>query len=130
MGIVILAWDATRAGTINPLDGDNVVLHEFSHQLDTLDGEADGVPILPSQHAYSAWTAALTSGFVQLCRDARKDRRTVLDHYGATNHAEFFAVATEAFFEKPRQLRAKMPALYDVLAEYYRQDPLAGPSAA
>lgn len=124
VGIVILAWDSAKAGTVNPFDGDNVVLHEFSHQLDTLDGKSDGTPPLPHPVAYATWTAALTKGFVQLCRDARRDRRSVMDHYGATNHAEFFAVATEAFFEKPRQLKRRMPDVYEVMAEYYGQDPL------
>lgn len=129
MGIVILAWDSAKAGTINPFDGDNVVLHEFSHQLDALDGEADGVPPLRPAMAYSAWTSALTKGFVQLCREARHHRGSVMDHYGTTNHAEFFAVATETFFEKPRQLKLSMPDLYAVLTEYYGQDPLVPPDA-
>jgi hypothetical protein len=110
---------------MNPFDADNVILHEFSHQLDILDGEADGVPPLPSHMAYRTWTAVLADEFGRLNRDVDRGRRTVLDEYGATRLPEFFAVATEAFFEKPRQLKRKHPGLYAQLCVYYAQDPAA-----
>ena len=120
-GVVILAWDSAAAGGADPADGQNVVLHEFAHQLDTASSQADGVPRLPAG-AYEPWSAILERGFDRLVADAELGRQGVLDHYGATSRAEFFAVATEAFFEKPRALQDEQPALYDVLARFYRLD--------
>ena len=125
-GVVILAWDRARAGARNPFDGRNVVLHEFAHQLDGADGAMDGTPPLDGRSAYAAWAGVLEREFDALQAAEAGGRRTVLDHYGAENRAEFFAVATEAFFEKPRQLRQKHPELYRELGRFYRQDPAAG----
>ncbi len=124
-GIVVLAWDAAYEGTVNPFDGQNVVLHEFSHQLDPLDGTMDGESRLPSHIAYGTWTAALTGAFQRLNRDLDVGRPTVLDEYAATDPAEFFAVATETFFEKPRRLQREHPTLYAQLSAFYSQDPAA-----
>jgi Mlc titration factor MtfA (ptsG expression regulator) len=128
-GVVILAWDSVAAGAVNPFDGQNVVLHEFAHQLDGAGGELNGVPLLGGKSAYAAWTAVLEREFSRLQDDEANDRPSVLDHYGATNRAEFFAVATEAFFEKPHALREKHPDLYGRLREYYGQDPAAAPDS-
>ncbi len=122
-GVVILAWDSAMAGASDPGDGQNVVIHEFAHQLDMADGPADGTPRLPDATALSSWTAMLERDFERLCREAESGTQGVLDHYGATDHAEFFAVATEAFFERPAELRQERPELYDALRRYYRQDP-------
>ncbi|MEO8198980.1 MAG: M90 family metallopeptidase [Gemmatimonadota bacterium] len=122
-GVVILAWDSVQAGAMNPFDGQNVVLHEFAHQLDSAGGDLDGIPLLGGKSAYAAWTAVLEAEFSRLQEDDDQARPSVLDHYGATNRAEFFAVATEAFFEKSRLLRDKHPELYARLRGYYRQDP-------
>jgi MtfA peptidase len=122
-GVVILAWDSALAGASDPADGRNVVLHEFAHQLDTTAGPADGIPRLPDATALSSWTAMLESDFQRLCREVESGTQGVLDHYGATDHAEFFAVATEAFFERPAELRQERPELYAALSRYYRQDP-------
>ena len=124
-GPVILSWDGVRTGADDPKDGHNLVLHEFAHKLDMLDGFVDGTPPLHRRAAYATWTAVMTEEFQKLKDAARRGRRTVLDRYGATNEAEFFAVATETFFEKPRQLHQKHESLYDLLRDYYRQDPLA-----
>jgi Mlc titration factor MtfA (ptsG expression regulator) len=124
-GVVILAWDSAREGASNPSDGQNVVLHEFAHQLDASSGEVDGIPRIPDATALSSWTAMLHSGFERLAEEAEAEIPGVLDHYGATSHAEFFAVATEAFFERPAELRDERPALYQALRSYYRQDPAA-----
>jgi MtfA peptidase len=121
-GIVVLSWEDARAGALDPRDGDNVVLHEFAHQLDTEDGVADGVPYLDSPSDYSAWARALAPEYERL--RAQPDE-SVLDAYGATNPAEFFAVATEAFFEKPHPLRAQNAALYAELSRFYQLDPAA-----
>jgi MtfA peptidase len=122
-GVVILAWDSAVAGASDPGDGQNVVIHEFAHQLDTAGGPADGTPGLPDATALSSWTTMLERDFERLSRDAESGTQGVLDHYGATDHAEFFAVATEAFFERPAELQQERPELYDALRRYYRQDP-------
>jgi Mlc titration factor MtfA (ptsG expression regulator) len=121
-GVIVLAWDQAAAGGAGPDDGDNVVLHEFAHQLDRGDGEMDGVPRIPSAD-YRAWTAVVAREFRSLERAAREGRPDVLDEYGATDPAEFFAVATETFFERPKELERERPELYDALRRYYRQDP-------
>jgi Mlc titration factor MtfA (ptsG expression regulator) len=122
-GPVILAWDAVLAGARDPKDGQNVVLHEFAHQLDYLDGLADGTPPLQHKSDYKKWHEVMTREFERLKADAAHGQPKVLDAYGATNHAEFFAVATEAFFEKSREMYIRHPELYSVLSEYYCQDP-------
>jgi Mlc titration factor MtfA (ptsG expression regulator) len=124
-GAVVLSWDDVLSGAADPRDGHNVVLHEFAHQLDHEDGVADGAPILACRSHYVAWARVLGAEYEQLRADARRGRKSVLDKYGATEPAEFFAVATECFFEKPEQLRKKHPELYDELREFYRQDPAA-----
>jgi len=123
-GYVVLSWDAVWKGG-RADDGHNVVLHEFAHQLDTLDGVPDGAPPLPRQ-LYGPWARVLGAAFEELQQDVADRRRNVLDGYGATNPAEFFAVATESFFEEPVALRRQEPDLYRVLARYYGQEP-AGP---
>ncbi len=122
-GVVVLSWDDVRRGAADMRDGQNVVLHEFAHQLDQEDGAADGAPILPGRSRYVAWARVLGAEYEQLRRDASRGRPSVLDDYGATNPAEFFAVATECFFEKPGLLRRRHPELYEELRAYYRQDP-------
>ena len=122
-GVVVLSWDDVRRGASDLHDGHNVVLHEFAHQLDQQDGTADGAPILEHRSRYVTWARVLSADYEQLRRDTEQGRTDVLDEYGATNPAEFFAVATECFFEKPIQLRRKHPQLYEELKAYYRQDP-------
>jgi Mlc titration factor MtfA (ptsG expression regulator) len=122
-GPVVLAWDSVRHGTENPEDGRNVVLHEFAHKLDMLDSFADGAPPLDTRQQYRAWARIMTQEYEALIEDAETGRRTLLDKYGATNPAEFFAVATELFFEKSRSMKKRHPELYGLLADYYRQDP-------
>jgi len=123
--VVVLAWDSVVSGASDIHDGHNVVLHEFAHQLDQEDGTGDGAPILPRRSMYLAWTRVLGHDFDQLVRDTEHHHRTLIDRYGATNPAEFFAVVTETFFEKPRQLRSKYPELYLQLQQFYLQDPAA-----
>ena len=121
-GVVVISWDDAVRGARNPADGDNVVLHEFAHQLDAEDGTADGAPIL-APGALRTWGGVLSDEYERLRQDAAQDRRSALDEYGATNKAEFFAVATETFFEKPVQLEREHPELYSQLQQFYRQDP-------
>jgi hypothetical protein len=123
-GPVILSWDAARHGAIDPKDGRNLVFHEFAHKLDMMDGFVNGTPPLHRREDYRVWSRIMTEEYRALTEAARKGRKTVLDRYGATNEAEFFAVATEAFFEKPVQMSRRHEGLYDLLRTYYRQDPL------
>ena len=123
-GTVVLAWDSVARGARNIFDGRNVTFHEFAHQLDQEDGRADGVPFLEEPQAYHTWGEVLGNGYVKLVDRAERRKKSVMDHYGATNIAEFFAVATESFFEKPRQMNKKHPLLYQELKDYYRLDPL------
>jgi MtfA peptidase len=127
-GVVVLSWDDVRTGASDARDGHNVVLHEFAHQLDQEDGAADGAPILEHRSRYVTWARVLGAEYEELRRASSAGKRSVLDDYGATEPAEFFAVATECFFEKPAQMKRKHPALYDELKDYYHQDP-AGPGA-
>ncbi len=123
-GVVVLSWNSVTGGASNPEDGHNVTMHGFAHQLDQQDGVADGVPILESRSAYGAWARIFSADFAKLCSETARGKRDVIDCYGATNPAEFFAVATETFFEKPHQLKAKHPELYEELHSYYKVDPL------
>ena len=126
-GVVVLAWDNTRHSAGNPNDGHNLVLHEFAHQLDQGSGNADGTPILQNRNRYSEWRKSMAQTYAAFLKDTDRGKKTVMDDYGATNPAEFFAVATETFFEKPRQLNKKRPELYDELCTYYRTNPLKWP---
>lgn len=124
-GPVILVWDAVVRGARHPEQGHNVVYHEFAHILDMRDGAADGTPELQSRKLYRDWVAICTREFFKLKKDVAKGRKNVLDSYGAVHEAEFFAVATELFFDRPLRMQRDSPELYDVLAAYYRQDTAA-----
>src|SRR4028119_1128518 len=121
---LVLSWEQVKQDTYNWRDGRNVVLHEFAHQLDQEDGKAEGVPILLRNSDYPLWAQVMAAEYQQLCNDVEEGVKTVMDSYGATNPAEFFAVATETFFEKPQQLLKKHPALYEQLQHYYQLDPV------
>jgi hypothetical protein len=129
-GAVVLAWDGAVAGAVELDKSRNLVIHEFAHQLDQEDGIVDGAPLLDgsswsqTRHRYQTWAKVLSAEFQQLCRAAEDGRETILDTYGAQNPAEFFAVATESFFERPAKLKERHPELYAELKEFYRQDPL------
>lgn len=122
-GTVILAWDSVERGARNIHDGHNVTIHEFSHQLDHEDGPTDGAPALPCRASYRSWATVFGKNYADLQQMLERNQRTLIDPYGATNPAEFFAVATETFFEKPRQLAKKRPDLYASLRGYYGVDP-------
>lgn len=122
-GTVLLAWDAVSHGAHNQSDGDNVTLHEFAHQLDARDGDTDGVPLLQTPKAYQAWATVMGDHCSDFIERVMNGEATVLDPYAATNPGEFFAVATETFFEKPQALKAKRPSLYEALQDFYQLDP-------
>ena len=125
-GVVVLSWNSAQRGAFDPRDGKNVVLHEFAHQLDQETGAADGKPVGLMLSSLKPWAEVMERRFQQLTKARRRGEKTVLDQYGAKNHAEFFAVATEAFFEKPRQLRKAKPDLYGLLREFFGVDPARG----
>lgn len=124
-GPVILSWRSVRRAGRGKAPGHNVVLHEFAHQLDMLDRSIDGTPPLGSRADYQAWAEVMSEEYQRLADDWRSGRDTVLDPYGTSNEAEFFAVATEAFFGRPQALASEHASLYDLLKHYYRQDPAA-----
>jgi Mlc titration factor MtfA (ptsG expression regulator) len=128
-GRVVLSWDHVRRGAHDDSDGQNVVLHEFAHQLDSESGSNNGAPYLDRASDYRNWSAVLSRDFAELRTDALYRQPSVLDHYGATSPAEFFAVATETFFEKPHQMAERHPALFAEFEKYYRVDPRAWHSA-
>ncbi|MCP4503631.1 MAG: zinc-dependent peptidase [Deltaproteobacteria bacterium] len=119
-GAVILSWDDVEKGLRFPHDGHDVALHELAHVIDASDGAHDGTPILSRSADYSAWARVFSESFARLQESPRKHP---VDDYGATNEAEFFATATEAFFEKPKRMLAKEPELYEQLCSYYGLDP-------
>ena len=123
-GAVVLAWDSVKNGAVNFRDGHNVTMHEFAHQLDQEDGRGDGVPILETRSAYSAWSQVFSKDYELLQYKTGKGKKSVMDKYGATDPAEFFAVATETFFEKPVQLKKKHPELYHELQGFYKVNPI------
>lgn len=122
-GSVVLSWNSVKSSASNIKDGHNLVLHEFAHQLDQENGQTDGVPVMEDDSQYSTWAEVLAPEYERLKRRAEKGKGTVMDHYGATNPAEFFAVATETFFEKAEKLRERRPELYEELKAYYQVDP-------
>jgi len=124
-GPVVLVWDAVRRDSANARDGHNVVMHEFAHKLDMLDGGADGVPPLADDATYQRWIEVFTREYEALQREEERGRRTYLGPYALTNGAEFFAVATEHFFEQPIRMERDHGAMYEVLRDFYRQDTAA-----
>ena len=122
-GPVILVWDAVLHGARHPEQGHNVVYHEFAHKLDLLDGTANGTPPLVDREQLAEWVAVCSREFLRLRSLSRKGHKTFIDDYGAQSEAEFFAVVTEEFFDRPLALQRHAPDLYNVLSSYYRQDP-------
>lgn len=122
-GAVALSWSDTLDGGGNPADGCNVVFHEFAHQLDQLDGSIDGAPPLESGAAYRNWARVLSAEFSRLQAAVESDAPSLISDYGATKPAEFFAVVTELFFERPVELRRDYPELYEEFRLYFGQDP-------
>jgi Mlc titration factor MtfA (ptsG expression regulator) len=124
-GPVILAWDCVLEEARGEHAGNNVVIHEFAHQLDFLDGYVNGTPDLGSSEGESLWYEVMTAEFNRLQRQVRKGWPGFLGEYAAHSEGEFFAVASERFFMRPAALRHYHGALYAVLASYYNLDPAA-----
>lgn len=123
-GAIILSWDDVRQDAMDFDDGHNVTFHEFAHQLDQQDGTFDGAPLLESRSHYRSWARVLMKEYEALGNATDRGQETLIDQYGATEPAEFFAVITEAFFERPKALKEKHSELYAELKKFYQQDPL------
>jgi Mlc titration factor MtfA (ptsG expression regulator) len=122
-GAVVLSWNHVLRRPAAVPEGRNVALHEFAHQIDQENGFVDGAPDLSTSSQYAAWARVLGSEFATLSKQTAEEQPTLIDKYGATEPAEFFAVVTEYFFEKPLQLKQRHPELYEELKRFYRQDP-------
>jgi len=122
-GTLVLSWNAAQQGAALPHDGHDVVLHEFAHQLDGEQGVMNGTPELLGDERYARWAKTMSAEFHQLRSATENNRRTDIDSYGATNPAEFFAVITEEFFERPQVLKRHHPDLYEELVGYFLLDP-------
>ena len=122
-GQVVLSWESVVEGAAIPDDGRNVVIHEFAHQLDQQKGYANGAPWLGSRHRYPRWSQVLGEEYARLQQSAFTGETSLFNPYGATNPAEFFAVITETFFERPCEMASLHPALYGELRSLYRIDP-------
>lgn len=118
--VILSAADAERSGN---LDGVNVVIHEFAHKLDMLNGQADGYPPLHRGMSSAAWAQAFSRAYEDFCNHVHAGAETAIDPYAAENPAEFFAVLSEVFFETPKVLLQQYPEVYQQLAAFYRQDP-------
>lgn len=126
-GVVVLSWDAIRQDSASHPAGGNVVLHEMAHILDAEDGIFDGTPLLDDPSQGQEWAEVLERDFSRQRAAVEAGTDPPLDEYAARNHAEFFAVAAEAFFCSPDRLRSQLPDLYDQLEKFFRQAP--GPTA-
>ena len=122
-GPVVLAWSQTEHAGI--IDGHNLVIHEFAHKLDMQNGAANGFPPLHRNMSRKAWTGALSKGFDYSKRKCDLGKHIGVDCYAASSPAEFFAVLSEVFFERPDVVKHRYPDIYDQFCQYYRQDPLA-----
>ena len=120
-GQVVLAWTQCEEGAVNPDGHHNVILHEFAHQLDYLDGTADGAPPLSGEQARH-WQETMTQAYEHLRQSLQHHQKPWLDPYGAAEPAEFFAVLTEAFYQQPEHLKAEQPEVYEALQRFYRLD--------
>jgi len=122
-GHVVLAWDEVKRDALDIHDGKNLVFHEFAHQLDFEYGATEQIDSRAEDSHYFSWARVVGDEFQKFLRAIKRDQQSLIDTYGATNLAEFFAVITEHFFEKPRELKNKHPELYRQLREFYQQDP-------
>jgi Mlc titration factor MtfA (ptsG expression regulator) len=123
-GAVVLSWDNVKHGAADVNDGNNVVFHEFAHQIDSSSGKGDSSIVLKNTSSFIAWARVMRTDYEKLRLAAQQNQPTLLNQYGAVNPAEFFAVATEFFFEKPKELKKIHPDLYNELSNFYHQNPI------
>ncbi|BAQ64439.1 M90 family metallopeptidase [Geminocystis sp. NIES-3709] len=123
-GVVYLSWTEVAKQSQFPSQGENVILHEFAHQLDQEFGNATGMPRLGNLQDSIVWGEIFAQEYYNHCHAVKNKQPTVIDAYGVLNPAEFFAVVTEGFFLKPRLLKAYHPLLYEQVSKYYNVDPV------
>lgn len=126
-GPIVLSWGDVLRGASNASDGYNVVLHEFAHKLDEENSGTNGQPILEELGHYREWSEVLGREYSSLEDRVARRKNSVIDEYGLTSPAEFFAVATESFFEKSASMQRKLPELYAQLSRFYALDPASWP---
>ncbi len=124
-GPIVLSWADVRSGSVNAEDGHNVVIHEFAHKLDEQSGHMNGLPVLSNASHYKEWNKVLSEEYNALHERAKRGGNKALDAYGTVSPAEFFAVASESFFEKPVQMEKNLPELYQQLQTFYNIDPVS-----
>lgn len=132
-GPIVLAWQAVLSEGRRPKCGRSVVIHEFAHHMDSLDGTTDGSPPMTDYKFEKQWFRVTSAEFTRLVQSSQRGERTLLDRYGATNHAEFFAVASECFFTRPHLMAVEHGELFAALERLFGQDPrewLPSPSNA
>jgi MtfA peptidase len=129
LGSLVLSWRDIVEDREDPDTDLNVILHEFAHQLDAERGDMNGQPPMADADLRREWSKVMMEAYDDLGRQVDAGRNTALDPYGAEHPSEFFAVATETFFQQPRRLQAVYPKVYAVLSRYYQQDPLGWPGA-
>lgn len=122
-GTVVFSWPSVQEGFLNSHSGHNVAYHEFAHILDRASGAYNGTPVLHEQEHYRSWQDIMSWHFLRL-QEGRDSQLEAMDEYGAINEAEFFAVATETFFDRPESLKENTPDLYQQLVRFYRFDPI------
>jgi Mlc titration factor MtfA (ptsG expression regulator) len=126
-GPIVLSWSDVLYGASNAEDGYNVVLHEFAHKLDEENSGTNGLPMLRDLGQYRDWAQVLSREYEMLEARVARRKNKVIDAYGLTSPAEFFAVATESFFEKATSMRKRLPDLYEQLKKFYAVDPASWP---
>ena len=126
-GPVVLSWAHSRLGSLDDRDGQNVVLHEFAHQIDDMSGHTNGIPLLGREQSFAEWERVFLTAFQTHVKKVERGHRTVIDSYGAEGHEEFFAVSVEVFFERSRALKEEAPDVYEQLSKLFRLDPVAWP---
>lgn len=124
-GPIVLSWADINHGSVNAEDGHNVVIHEFAHKLDEQSGHMNGLPLLREASHYQEWTKVLSEEYEALHERSKRGKNKVLDEYGTVSPPEFFAVASESFFEKPVQMKQRLPELYEQLQKFYNVDPVS-----
>lgn len=122
-GPLVLSWSDVERGLLHGRDGHNVILHEFAHKLDEENAIMDGLPVLREPEHYRQWAEVLTREYSEFLQRVEHHRNKIIDGYGAVSAVEFFAVATESFFEKPGPMKKKLPELYGQFQQFYGLDP-------
>jgi len=119
-GSVVLSWQSVKSSGRDVSDGFNLVIHEFAHQLDQADGPADGVPQLNKSEMYEDWSREFGLAYKSFCHQINEGEKVEIDEYGATNEAEFFAVTSEFYFERPDVLEKSFPEVFSLLKAFYQ----------